>query len=27
LEVIRRAIDEVSAFFADRHRAGGHAPR
>jgi CheY-like chemotaxis protein/HPt (histidine-containing phosphotransfer) domain-containing protein len=25
LEVIRRAIDEVSAFFADRHRAGGKA--
>jgi HPt (histidine-containing phosphotransfer) domain-containing protein len=25
LEVIRRAIDEVSAFFADRHRVGGKA--
>ena len=25
LEVIRRAIDEVSAFFADRHRTGGNA--
>ena len=25
LEVIRRAIDEVIAFFADRHRTGGNA--
>ena len=27
LEVIRRAIDEVAAFFAERHRAGGNGRR